>query len=502
MASDELPPSARALVIAGCVLFAVPLVAHAYAGMASRYVGDDYCAGYIFRDYGVLGGQWWFYRFWGAVPTTVLLMALTDLGGARVAAVLPPVAIALWVAAAAWAVRCLARLAGQAWGWWPSLLIGEVIVYATIQDAPNAIQSLYLRVPMLAYTGPLIAATFYAGMLATLCRRRVASATGALASAVVAFVAGAFGPVYVAMQTVALAAGALVVSVAPVKDGGRPMRRLLLAGVAGSIAALAFVALAPGNAARQQHFSHPPGWPTVISWSLLYAVFMLARPLLPILRPAIIAIAPAMLGGEPSWLAKALEMSVSPATLLIAIGVPAAVVWTMIGHRTTRVAPAMTKWVLIGLPVLAFGLVVASMAPGAYGTSAPPPPRALIIPQFVIVCAAVTWGCALAETLRSGPSVPLRLAAAAVALLAIWQPVASARLTLRQAGELRVWAARWDETDRQLRLARAGGEKTAIVSAIGSIGGVGSIGPDADDWVNTCAAQYYGLERITGTLNR
>lgn len=483
------------------MLFAVPLVAHAYAGTASRYVGDDYCAGYVFRDHGALGGQWWFYRYWGAVPTTVLLMSLTDLGGARMAAVLPSLAIALWVVAAAWAVRCVARLAGLAWGWWPSLLMGEVIVYATIQDAPNVIQSLYLRVPMLAYAGPLIAATVYAGMLAALCQRRVVSAAGALASAVVAFVAGAFGPVYVAMQTVALAAGAFVVSVAPARDGRRPMRRLLLAGVAGSIASLAFVALAPGNAARQQHFPHPPGWPAVIVWSVLYAVFMFARPLLPLLRPTITALAPMMLGGEPSWLAKALEMSTSPATVLIAIGVPAVIVWIAIGHRTPRVAPAMARWALIGLPALAFGLVVASMAPGAYGTSAPPPPRALIIPQFVIVCAAVTWGCALAATLRSRPSVPLGVAAAAVVLIAIWQPIASTRHTLQQAGELRAWAARWDETDRRLRLARANGETTAIVPAVGSIGGVGSISPDADDWVNVCAAQYYGLERIRGTLN-
>ena len=26
--------------------------------------------------------------------------------------------------------------------------------------------------------------------------------------------------------------------------------------------------------------------------------------------------------------------------------------------------------------------------------------------------------------------------------------------------------------------------------------------PDPDDWVNMCAARYYGLERITATANR
>lgn len=486
-------------MIAGCALFAVPLLAHAYAGTGSRYVGDDYCAGYVFRDHGVLGGQWWFYRYWGAVPTTVLLMALTDLGGNGVTAALPAAAIALWVAAAAWAVRCATRLAGPAWGWWPSLLVGELIVYATIEDAPNAIQSIYLRVPMLAYTVPLIAASVYVGLIATWWRRRTASAWSALASAVVAFVAGAFGPVYVAMQTVALAASALVLSVAPVRNDARLVRRLLLAGLAGSIAGLAFVALGPGNASRQQHFPHPPGWPTVIVWSVLYALFMFARPFLAVLHPTIGSLAPAVLGGEPAWLAKALEMTASPVTLLLAIGVPA-IVWISHGDRQPRVSPALIRWTLIGLPVFALALAVASMAPGAYGTSAPPPPRALIIPQFAIVCAAVAWGCALAATVRLRSSVSFRVAAAAVALLAIWQPLASARQTLRQAAELRAWAARWDETDRRLQLARASGERAAIVPAVGTIGGVGSISADADDWVNVCAAQYYGLERIKGTL--
>ena len=38
-----------AVLAAGCALLAIPLLAHAYAGTASRYVGDDYCAEFIFR---------------------------------------------------------------------------------------------------------------------------------------------------------------------------------------------------------------------------------------------------------------------------------------------------------------------------------------------------------------------------------------------------------------------------------------------------------------------
>jgi len=38
-----------------------------------------------------------------------------------------------------------------------------LVIFATLQDAPNVIQSLYLRVPMLAYTGLLIFLSLYIG---------------------------------------------------------------------------------------------------------------------------------------------------------------------------------------------------------------------------------------------------------------------------------------------------------------------------------------------------
>ncbi len=102
---DSSPAWFNWLAVAGCAAFALPLLAHAYAGTASRYVGDDYCAGYIFRDYGLIGGQIWYYKSWSAVPTTLFLMAATEPGGARLAAMLPAIALVLWLVAATWAIR-------------------------------------------------------------------------------------------------------------------------------------------------------------------------------------------------------------------------------------------------------------------------------------------------------------------------------------------------------------------------------------------------------------
>ena len=498
------PPLERTLLVLLCVALALPLAAHAWAGMASRYVGDDYCAGYIFRDEGLLGGQRWFYLHWGAVPTVLALMALTEPGGARLASWLPAVALGLWIVAGAWAVRWIAAAAHQRWSAATSLFLAELVIFVTLQDAPNVIQSLYLRVPMLAYTGPLIFLSLYIGFLARAATRRSAAATTVALSAMLAFVGGSFGPVFVALQTTALVVAAAVNAFARRGDSRSTLQRLLVAGLAGSLAGLAFVALAPGNTARQRSFPTPPTPLLIVKWSVLSAVFMFIRPILPLVRHVIVALIPRLWGPEPSWLDKALEMSSSPLTILALV---TATAWLALarapGDRERAARRAIVA--LIGAPIVAFVLVLASMTPGAYGTSAPPPPRALVIPQFAIACLAAGWGYALGMRLRcvTSDGVRRRLDASlavAASCLVIGLAAASLHATLSRATTLRAWAVAWDATDKELRATHDAGQRTAVVPAVADIGGVGSIGTDADGWVNACAARYYGLDRITGTV--
>jgi hypothetical protein len=481
----------------GCVMFALPLLAHAYAGTASRYLGDDYCAGYIFRDYGFIGGQVWHYNSWSAVPTTLLLMAMADPGGVRLAPVLPAAAVALWIAAAAWAVRQLSIWSGWAWSWLVSLYLAEILIFVTLQDAPNVEQSLYLRVPMLAYTCPLIILTLYVGMVAHAMNRERTSTRAIVTSAVVAFAFGGFGPVCAACLAVALPVTALFALRAL---SGAPRRRLLIllaVGFAGAVVALAAVALAPGNATRQARFPHPPDVLKVAVWSVAYTTFMFSRSLVPFIGGAISAAAPHVLGATPRWLSTALEMGTSPIPVITAVVLPAVLM---------QFAPASTRshakwWPLWWIPAAAFIVVCACMAPGAYGTSAPPPPRALIIPQYLMTCLASCWGFAAGARFRlRGATEQLSPVLIAVtACLLVVAPAAATPRIVASGRALRQWAFTWDRTDRQIRAAHEQGMLDAVVPAVDTIAGVGSISPDAGNWVNICAAKFYGLRSITGT---
>ena len=497
---DRPPAWLGWLSIVGCLAFALPLLAHAYAGTGSRYLGDDYCAGYIFHDYGLIGGQIWHYKSWNAVPTTLFLMAITDPGGARLAMLLPGVALGLWLIAGTWALHEISSWSRQVWSWPVCLWLAEVFIYATLQDAPNVAQSVYLRVPMLAYMCPLIVLTAYVGWLMRAARRGVSGRGGLLVSASLAVMFGAFGPVCAALLTTATFLGTVAARLTLVEPRRSALVHLLAAGCAGSIVALAIVAFAPGNATRQVNFPQSPGLLTVGLWSFLYTVFMFCRPVLALLRPAIEAAVPHLMGATPGWLPTALAMGTSPLPVVTAMLIPAIAVITLQVPKATDIRLKRACW---WIPAAAFVLVAACMAPGAYGTSAPPPPRALLIPQYVITCLAACWACAIALTcaprLQSGPSSSRLVAPALVGSLILAGPIAATPGIARTGSMMRQWARNWDETDRQLRRAHADGVPDATVPALDSIAGVGSISPDVQDWVNICAAHYYGLRSITGS---
>lgn len=482
------------------VVLAAPLALHAYAGTFSRYLGDDYCDAAIFRREGLVGAQKYFYDNWGAVPTTIVAMALTDPGGLRLARMLPALALSAWVALLAWAVYPVTTRLARYGRWLLALCFAELVVFATIEDAPNVIQSIYLRIPMLAYTCPIVGLSAYAGFCVR-AASRTASTPRLVASGLIAFVVGSFGPVYVAMQTTLLVLAEAAAWRSAASDVRRNVVRLLGAGVIGSLLSLALIAAAPGNTARSRFFPPRPGPTYVAKATVLATGFFLARPVIGGMKPLVAQAVPHALPQASAYLDRALAMTTSPVMpiTMVIFGVVLALIGPPRGDWSAAISPRA----LIAIPIAAFVLVAAAIVVGPFGTSAPPPPRALIIPQFVLECLAVAWGWFAGVRVRIGDrggfddAVVPSLVAAVVLLVAV-QSAISTRRTMALVPSMRAWAATWDANDRALRAAAAEGRLDATVTAMPPLGGVGSIAHDPADWVNDCAAQYYRLRTVTG----
>lgn len=491
----------QASLVACAILFALPLAAHAYAGTFSRYMGDDYCASVIFRREGLLAAQKYYYLHWNAVPTTIAMMALTEPGGPALAAWLPLAVLMLWTGTLLWALLPFTvRLHPRA-PWLLALVLAEALIFATTEDAPNIIQSLYSRVAMIAYSGPLVAFGVFAGFCFRCADRdRLVRTPWIIGAALWTFIAGNFGPLYAAVQTVAIGAAWVSVAVLAAPPRLRRLSPVLAAGLIGSVAALVVIASAPGNFVRQSRYQAPPDLVGMIGQTTLYVFLMFARPFLR-LRGLIDRIVPTPISDVVSPVAVLMSMRSSPLIVVLVASLGAALAF--LPQRPVLGRDACRR-LLVAIPLIAVAVVAAAMAVGAYGMSAPPPDRALIIPQFAIECLLAVWSVMAATYVRvarpaSGRIVALSVAGGlALVVLVVGITMHSTTQTLSRVPSLRAWAQTWTDNDRALRAAASRGEREVTVNTTSLAGGLAWISPYPQSWVNLCVAQYYRLDAVIG----
>ncbi|HEV7889670.1 MAG TPA: DUF6056 family protein [Pyrinomonadaceae bacterium] len=475
-----------AAAVALVALLAAALAAHAYVGLFARYMADDYCTAGTVRTAGLLGTQRHFYLAWSGRFSFTLTVSLLELLGTGIVPYLPLAALVCWVAATTWAAY---ELLSHTLGRRPvlfSVLVAELIVYATVADNTGGVfEALYWQTGMLTYVAPLVLLTTLAGFYARAVRRADVSAPGAASLA--AFFAsacyvGGFSETSAFMQI-----GAFAVACAAthfLADAGRRRRLFatLVAGLSGSVAALATVALAPGNNAREA---------TLPAHSDLFTV--IARALSNALTHAFTEHNYGVTFA-PRWAALLLACVLSFYLSLRSdksVGTP---------KRLRRMF-----W-LAGSGLFVY---FCCFFPASYAISAAPPPRALVVAQFVLVCTLVSLGWVAGEAAgayfnfkRLKPQRALVASLAALVVLLSFGFAASARRTFALAGRARPLARLWDAHDAEIRARINSGEKSLTVPVAYNVGGTDVMTSDPDWYVNKCMAVYYGAYSITGVPDK
>src|ERR1041385_3999685 len=196
-ATDEL--------VAALFLAALPaaLVALAYVGLYARYMADDYCTADSLHKLGFLAFQRRWYTEWTGRFSFSLLLAAAEWVGPAVVPFLAASAIACWVAGAVLSVYRVAILLALPRPLLTSLVLGELVVFATLNGAHNIAQSLYWQSGMLTYMPPLILFTLYAGVACRGLERRLAGRgfkPELAACAALTLLAGGFSESHALMQ--------------------------------------------------------------------------------------------------------------------------------------------------------------------------------------------------------------------------------------------------------------------------------------------------------------
>jgi hypothetical protein len=166
---------------------------------------------------------------------------------------------------------------------------------------------------------------------------------------------------------------------------------------------------------------------------------------------------------------------------------------------------------LLLVPAAAYLVAVAACAPVVLGMNAYPDDRTIILPQTALVLGLVVsaglLGLGLRRLgtplpgggwLRTSPAVSSRVLPGVILAVCLLAAGFSLWGSAARAPELQSYARKWDERDSALRAARAAGQTALTVFGLENRDGIGDLHVEADFWINSCMAVYYGFSSLTG----
>jgi hypothetical protein len=468
----------RGLEVVGAVQLsasAIAILAFAYQGTFTRYMSDDYCDALIFHSHNVLQALLFRYLNISDRFSNILLVGIAEPFGVTGVRFLPALLIGLWLASLTWLAGEVRKTFSLTWPFILDLALSTLLVFVSLLAAPNRFQIFFWRSSMSTHFAPIVFLTTLLAFILQQARRAETtnlSRWGGPLTMLGAFVIGGFSepPALVMIAAAGMALAALWIW----GCHRRAARALTAWALAGAVLALLVMFLAPGNSIRLG--SPPPPFPALVSRTLLYA-----------------------------FLFSLDTLKVVPLPCLFAALVPALLFFVLsLGQNGAVSAPNGTRrlWGLLLLaPLLLFVLITASFAPSVYGQSYPVA-RARFAGYFLEMAALMLEG-ALLGTL--GPQWIRRLNSRRIGLvfalsllgISAFYPLRAAWLTYRQSAQYREWAQAWDARDAMIRAGAAAGQRDLVVPGLSGVGYVKELDIRPGQWVNRCAAQYYGVDSIS-----
>lgn len=466
----------RILLLFLLALFSIPLATHIYLGSYSRLVADDFCSVAVAHSQGIVRGALNWYMNWTGRYAANLLDTLFASIGPRANPYETGLVVIIWFGTLAFAMYQIIREDELEVRVLLSCLMASMVLFTVLEVIPSIGQSLYWAQ---ARSG-VPALIFGTAYIAIVARRRAASTHNKrwlLAAALLTFIAAGFAETYSVMQTTALVFALVIclISNQYTAPNKRSSLLLLVAGLAGSIAGVLLMFLAPGNNFRRTPFPPPPGVLGLLSISLrgLCEFFYLV-----VFSPT----------RAPVWVGLVL------CGFVFGLGI-------FRRHERSVLERRHLVSALVWLPAITFGLLIACWVPMAWGTSLTLANRTFIIPAYVLVCLVICWAylagrlCRhswhlFAPHLRAFATVLPILTLVVFGLLAVsrsWQ-----MLQLRPI--LAAYAREWTTREHLIESAKSQGLHYAVVPRLQHWTGLDEIELDPKiTWLTKCFQDYYGI---------
>lgn len=458
----------------------LPLIIYAYMGIFSRYQADDYCLAWNGTARTFLRAQTTWFKTDSSRYAATFIFTLSDKIGRWTGQVLPALTLALWLAGSFWLIHRIQKKLNLAFPRVASFFLAELLLYFVLLLAPNLYQILYWRPGLVIYLLPLALLTYLLLLLLWLASKTSNWRYLGVPLVFLFFLFnGGFSETIATIQIGML--GLAIFSLIILRNTINRRWAILLMSftLLGSLLAITIMFFSPATRMRQGLVGAAPGLVDLVRMSISNAfVFMYIT-----------------LGDKAFQL-----IILMLATLL------AGYTWysTQLKESDLKITHLVTT--LFITPLITYLLIVCVCAPFAYGESTYPEARVLLNATIFMVVMVMVEGLIMGISLgllhqRSREDLPRGLIASSLLLLMVVSlfPLYSSRKVIQLIPTYQHRAEAWDNRDAQIRSMAEEGQKNIEVVGFESIAGILEISPTSHNWVNGCAALYYGVKTITAT---
>lgn len=466
-------------------IYCAPLIAYIGLGFYSRFYADDYCSAAKAKSLGVIKAAQYWYVNWSGRFSANLYDAIMGKLGPDASPFSSLFIILIWLAVLIGALIYLMQREQQsATNKLVSVFLALLVVFSTLEVTPTVNQSLYWGQGMRSVIPPLILGTALVGFFRSLIKDHVQGHGRKLARtigvALLIIIAGGFSESYAALQVVVFSMALVYSLVFPVDNKKQAILYISL-GLIAALLSMFIVILAPGNKFRQASFPPPPD-------------------LLNLLEISYTSMQKYLDGLFGSQL-KVLNLI---GVFLSSAAVGTGLFFTISEDQTDLHDHArLKKFVIPSLLILP--ILYVCFVPAAYGMSREPPSRNEIIPTYFFICSLVFTGFQIGQIIRDYyqrhfKNATLSMIGSLIPSLVVFafciNAIHSAVSHFQMLSEYKASAEQWDIVETMILDQKDSGAKAIIVPITANplgIGGIGSV-----DWVNECASDYYGVEKIIG----
>lgn len=459
-------------LVIGILLFG--LIVFGYLGIHNRYWADDWCYNANFKNLGfleTLNGYNYITTYASNRYSLTLFSGLLYYLGIFGVQIMSPLNLLIWFLGTLWILKSFRKISGLSISNLGIFSIVLVSLYFSLYTAPHLFQSVYWRSGTLPYGEPIVTGVIVFGILFYQATQKTNSTPLTILAMFLAFITGGFSEAASATLVTGILIYLIMAIIFRNQQWSKNSMLMVIGILFASLASMVVLIVAPTNGQRLDKYGEQENLIGFAVKTFKYSYDFIKYSFLDTPLPHLAIFILSGLFG-----------------------------YTFSKSDNDLLKPKRIISITLIVVIVSYLLIAASYAPSAFIEGTPPAPRTRIIPRFILTLMIVAISYGMGNLIKQKLQYRWLNIVTSFTLIVMFLYSVYSVMNIYELDQVySERAALWDARSVEIEKAVMNGEDFVVVYGIDGkpIGGIRDfVSGGAGMWINHCAADYYGLDKI------